>query len=144
MCDVGHKKTSELCELCNVNWVKNISTSFLIAMMSISAFNAYQVINFAINQEQIAEELCVNKDTDITECNGMCYLADQVITEPSPVNQDLQLAKVNTNLNFMFYFFNVQEETQFFMGENDLTWFELWTKEQIGHNEIIVPPPSYC
>ena len=61
-------------------------------MTSISVFNGFQIISFVINQEQIEEELCVNKDTDITQCNGMCYLADQVITESSPVNQDLQLA----------------------------------------------------
>lgn len=144
MCDIGHRYMLDFLELCKVNWVKNISTSFLVIMISISVFNAYQVVSFAINQEQIEEELCINKDTDITECNGLCYLADQVITEPSPVNQDLQLAKVNTNLNFMFYFFNVQEEVQYFVFNHQKRWFEHFTKELTGHKDIVVPPPSYC
>ena len=34
--------------------------------------------NYIINQNYIADFLCINKDKPELECNGKCYLADQL------------------------------------------------------------------
>lgn len=34
--------------------------------------------NYLINQDYIAEFLCINKDKPALECNGKCYLAEQL------------------------------------------------------------------
>jgi len=34
--------------------------------------------NYLINQDYIAEFLCINKDKPDLECNGKCYLAEQL------------------------------------------------------------------
>ncbi len=34
--------------------------------------------NYLINQDYIAEFLCINKDKPELECNGKCYLAEQL------------------------------------------------------------------
>ncbi len=36
------------------------------------------LIDFGINQDFIAEMLCVNKDKPNTTCNGKCYLSEQL------------------------------------------------------------------
>lgn len=36
------------------------------------------LLDFRINQDFIAEFLCVNKEEPITMCSGKCYLADQL------------------------------------------------------------------
>jgi hypothetical protein len=34
--------------------------------------------NYLVNQDYIAEFLCINKDKPELECNGKCYLAEQL------------------------------------------------------------------
>ncbi|MFW5757935.1 MAG: hypothetical protein ACOCYO_04560 [Bacteroidota bacterium] len=36
------------------------------------------LIDFKINQDFIAEEHCINKDKPISDCNGKCYLSEQL------------------------------------------------------------------
>jgi len=36
------------------------------------------LVNFKINQDFIAEVLCINKDEPITVCNGTCYLSQEL------------------------------------------------------------------
>lgn len=35
-------------------------------------------VNFKINQDFIAEVLCINKDKPMSTCNGKCYLSKQL------------------------------------------------------------------
>ncbi|SFT39069.1 hypothetical protein SAMN05216474_0290 [Lishizhenia tianjinensis] len=46
------------------------------------------ILHFTQNQEQIAEELCENKDQEELECNGKCYLMKELANE---VNDDQAL-----------------------------------------------------
>ncbi|MDX1447024.1 hypothetical protein [Lishizhenia sp.] len=39
------------------------------------------ILHFTQNQEQIAEELCENKDQEELECNGKCYLMKELANE---------------------------------------------------------------
>ncbi len=39
---------------------------------------AFPVIEYLINYDYIANELCVNKDKPLLGCNGKCYLEKQV------------------------------------------------------------------
>lgn len=36
------------------------------------------LIDFKINQDFIAEVLCINRDKPMTTCNGKCYLSEQL------------------------------------------------------------------
>ncbi len=44
--------------------------------------------NYLINQDYIAEFLCINKDKPELECNGKCYLSEQLkkVTEEKEKN----------------------------------------------------------
>lgn len=39
------------------------------------------ILHFTQNQEQIAEELCENKEKEELECNGKCYLMKELANE---------------------------------------------------------------
>ena len=54
-------------------------------------------LNFKINQDYIAKELCENKEVPKMNCNGKCYLAKQLAKqekeeeEKAPVEQRVKL-----------------------------------------------------
>lgn len=60
----------------------SISMSLLVLIGTFS--DAFIYITFKINQDYIAQELCINLDKPEVMCQGKCFLDDQ-------------LAKVNTN-----------------------------------------------
>lgn len=41
-------------------------------------------VDFFVNQEEITEELCENKDEPVLECNGKCYLMKTLEQEENP------------------------------------------------------------
>ncbi len=45
--------------------------------------------NYLINQDYIAEFLCINKDKPELECNGKCYLAKQLEEASSEKEKNL-------------------------------------------------------
>lgn len=120
---------------------KIVALLLLSIFSSIAVHNAVKVIDYAINYEQISEELCINKDTDITQCNGLCYLNDQVVEVEPDVN-NFDYSQVRIHLNFLFYFF---EET----ATSKLTFYNLKPNFAAingtlfkGFFDVIVPPPS--
>lgn len=68
-------------EKCTI-FVSGLKRLFSIAMIfvlmtgTISRLGIW--INFKINQDFIAEVLCINKEEPITMCYGSCYLTDQL------------------------------------------------------------------
>ena len=58
---------------------KKITCSILIVCFfgsQISKLSIY--VNFKLNQDFIAEVLCINKDKPVSNCNGNCYLSKQL------------------------------------------------------------------
>ncbi|WP_146946834.1 hypothetical protein [Cyclobacterium qasimii] len=51
----------------------------MIAVMLLPGFTKIGIlIDFKINQDFIAEVLCINKDEPMTMCNGKCFLSEQL------------------------------------------------------------------
>ncbi len=46
-------------------------------------------VDFFVNQEEIAEELCENKAEPVLECNGKCYLMKTLEAETNPFDSEL-------------------------------------------------------
>ncbi|MEO0722962.1 MAG: hypothetical protein AAFZ63_00380 [Bacteroidota bacterium] len=57
---------------------KVFSILMIVAMMLPVLAKIGILIDFKINQDFIAETLCVNIDEPILMCSGRCYLADQL------------------------------------------------------------------
>lgn len=119
-----------------------ISIVLLVLFSSIAVHNAFEVVNYTINYEKIKEELCENKNTEITQCNGLCYLSEQ-IAEPTPLNNAFDINDIRVNLSFLFYFFEAPAVEKPVSTSQDQLAF---IKQNILFDQYIadipVPPPS--
>lgn len=64
---------------------RKAATYFLIIYISAIFLPAFTLIHFSINQEEIIEEFCVNKDKPELNCNGQCHLTEVLANQ---VNED--------------------------------------------------------
>ncbi|HMQ46033.1 MAG TPA: hypothetical protein PKA70_01200 [Saprospiraceae bacterium] len=53
------------------------SILMLFAVLSSTLSKVWVVLDFKINQNFIAEFLCINKEKPMVMCNGKCYLSSQ-------------------------------------------------------------------
>ncbi len=120
--------------------------SVVIIVMFICSINIKSLvtINYFINQSEIIELFCINKDKPQLECNGKCHLATQLITidenqEEKPffpsgnlVNWDLQYVIVNTDIKLSQGDYIEREYATDFRFSNIAK----------GHFSILSPPPQ--
>ncbi len=109
-------------------------------MVGFSGYNLNKLVDYLINFEEISNELCENQDTDITQCNGICYLVDQIIEVQKP-DEGITMEYVQLNLDFHFYFFQGAEELAS-VRSVVLHSFDFLARETCsGYFEQAVPPP---
>lgn len=58
---------------------------YLVAMLK----PVFPVFEYVVNQDYIAEYLCINKDKPMMDCNGKCYLAKMLQEEQNEKKQNL-------------------------------------------------------
>ena len=56
-----------------------ISITLVLVMAGGLTYNVYQLGYFVVNQEEIVELFCVNKDKPTLKCNGKCHLSEQLL-----------------------------------------------------------------
>lgn len=62
---------------------------------------AQSYIEFALNQDYIAEFLCINKDKPKLECNGKCYLAQELKKEQKSEQKTPKISLENYPIGFV-------------------------------------------
>ena len=78
-------------------WRRWICFVLLVAIVFTQSSKLIVYLNFKINQEYIAKELCENREIPKMNCNGKCYLAkklqeqEQEEKENAPVEQRIKL-----------------------------------------------------
>jgi len=85
------------------------------------------VIDYIVNYDYIAKELCINKDKPALKCNGKCHLMKELAKaseDEKPINsnkknyakQEIELLFCNevTEINFRQIYFH----TKIFIGDN--------------------------
>lgn len=72
-------------------------SSIIIALLFVFTINFKSLItiNYFINQTEIAELFCINKDKPKLECNGKCHLATQM----DKVETEKEELPFNSNIN---------------------------------------------
>ena len=72
-------------------------SSIIIALLFVFTINFKSLItlNYFINQTEIAELFCINKDKPKLECNGKCHLATQM----EKVETEEDELPFNSNIN---------------------------------------------
>ncbi len=103
---------------------------------------ALPIVEYLVNYNYIANELCENKGKPSLSCNGKCYLEKQVKKQqnldqdqkmPQPPKLDLEKYFTLKNKRFTYYLI-VEEQFQ----QNPFFYLEL--KEQIFVDSILRPP----
>ena len=71
----------------------------LIFVMSIQCFYKLGVIGyFQLNQDYIAEVLCINKDKPIAMCNGQCFLKQKLNLGEEEKNTSIPLNRERSEI----------------------------------------------
>ena len=68
---------------------------------------AYTVAHFYINQTEIAEELCENKEKPELNCNGHCYLKKE-LTKQNEVNTDQENSEIRLMVIWPYAFNDIE------------------------------------
>lgn len=69
--------------------LKGLSIFFTFLYLAAMAKPVLPVFEYVINQDYIAEYLCVNKDRPMLNCNGKCYLSKMLQEEQNEKQQNL-------------------------------------------------------
>lgn len=100
-------------------------------------------MDYALNQEFIAEVLCVNQDKPELQCNGKCYLKDQLEKEASKEQQDQNTSRTTDKENlFVSTAYVYVELTQFSTSPSRLNFPEPNFNIQDLTIAIPKPPPQ--
>ncbi len=103
---------------------------------------AWPIVEYLVNYQYIANELCENKDKSSLSCNGKCYLEKQVKKQqnlaedqkmPQPPKLDLEKYFTLKNKRFAYHLI-VEKQIQ----QNPLFFIKL--KQQIFVDSILRPP----
>lgn len=107
------------------------------------------MVNFVQNQDQIAEELCENKDIEESTCNGKCYLMKELANEVEVKDQDTQekdnSKKQKSNQKVKDYERLVEGPAVPFVSrqENENKFFHYRSFSSTYAAEILIPPPQF-
>jgi hypothetical protein len=88
---------------------KFLSIVLLFAILTPELTKAWIYIDFKINQDFIAEFLCINKDKPALKCNGNCHLAKELKKIDDKEQKELPkavLEKSEINLFICAFTFN--------------------------------------
>jgi hypothetical protein len=114
----------------------------LIIVVFIICFKpAFPFLEYVLNYDYIANELCINKDNLALNCNGKCYLMSKLAEESK---QDQQDKKISFESSFSFVFLNDIKElfTPSFFKIYRLNKF-IFNNDSYSYNfyqELIKPP----
>jgi len=114
---------------CNVKSLVSILLSTFILFMSLQ--NTFILVSFKINQDYIAEFLCVNKDKPELNCAGSCHLKES-LDKANPIQENQSTPIFNETENLVLFnqdfsesekdFYSINKPV--FYSEEDLRYFE--------------------
>lgn len=64
-----------------------------VAVMLPSLIRIGVLIDFKLNQDLIAEMLCINREKPLSDCNGTCYLSEQLTKTELPQDGQVPVKK---------------------------------------------------
>lgn len=105
-----------------------ISTALLITYLFSGLGAYYPIVDYLINKEYIVEHYCVNKDKPEMECDGKCYLVNQL----KQASDDHEESSSAVSL--------INEITNRLFLHEDRQWMDLYfAKSSIGNILYLLP-----
>lgn len=102
-------------------------------------FKSFVTVDFYINQVDIAELFCINKEKPQLKCDGKCHLSSE-LSKTETQNDQLPFSQSSNELSLEFIFDIIDSEDETIISDN-LTkkWFNF--SESILYREAKVPSP---
>ncbi len=119
-----------------------------MALLFVYAINFKSILtfNYFINQTEIAELFCINKEKPKLDCNGKCHLATQIDkidenTDDTPFSQQA----VNYNFEINPIVIDGSFNSKVMLTESNKNQsFYISRGLSKGHYSILAPPPKVC
>jgi hypothetical protein len=121
-------------------------SSIIVALLFVYTINfkSFVTVSYFVNQAEIIELFCINKEKPMLQCDGKCHLATQFAevdndTEDSPFSQ----SNVNYNLEINLDLAQAQLDIQ--VKTDDLKKATYFSENSIlcdGFNSTTSPPPK--
>jgi hypothetical protein len=128
-----------------VNFLSKICSIFIALLFVYTInFKSFVTVSYFVNQTEIIELFCANKDKPVLQCNGKCHLATQLAevendTEESPFSQSNLSYNIELNLSFATTKIDIQPKMK------EVKKVNYFTKKSIlcdGFFSINPPPPK--
>lgn len=71
---------------------KILTYTFILLYLTAMVKPVLPVLEYVLNQDYIAEVLCINKDKPMLNCDGKCYLAQMIKEQQEKDHQDIPSA----------------------------------------------------
>ena len=71
---------------------KILTYTFILLYLTAMVKPVLPVLEYLINQDYIAEVLCINRDKPMLNCDGKCYLAKMIQEQQEEDHQDIPSA----------------------------------------------------
>ncbi|OFZ22894.1 MAG: hypothetical protein A3D92_03165 [Bacteroidetes bacterium RIFCSPHIGHO2_02_FULL_44_7] len=76
-------------------------------------------LDFIINQDYIAENLCENQDKPELKCNGKCFLAKELAKEEKKEKKESKVKFEDTNVYFFCSFEEIYESNPLYFEKRE-------------------------
>ena len=71
---------------------KILTYTFILLYLTAMVKPVLPVLEYVLNQDYIAEVLCINRDKPMLNCDGKCYLAKMIKEQQEEEHQDIPSA----------------------------------------------------
>lgn len=107
-------------------------------------FKSFVTVSYFVNQAEIIDLFCVNKEKPILQCNGKCHLANQ-LAEVENNTEDAPFSSSSLSYNLEINLSLVENEIDIQANVDELKKSKSFTKNVIpcdGFSAITSPPPK--
>ena len=124
---------------CNYQMLHKLTALLLLIVVAGSSFNkAIVLLDYSLNKNFIAAELCENRSTPKSCCQGKCFLKKQLQKEESAKNTSGSV-KEETNIQ---WFCEEESVNNFYASSDDLLFADYLLKHYSVSLSAVFHPPG--
>lgn len=103
---------------------------------------SFVLFSYHINQAEIIEKYCVNKDKPVMKCHGKCHLKDQLKKTEEPASEGKSTLPQVKEMNFHHWMPTSVTSMNFYFPEKEILPGFAFSGELPGHPLPSDPPPK--
>jgi hypothetical protein len=104
--------------------------------------NLFWISYFGVNQTYIAENLCIEKDADVNNCQGQCFLENKISEDDSDENNSPESYVLNELLpNIYLENETILEGQAITETNNEIIYKDFYS---FNYTNSLFKPPQFC